>query len=433
MANILLTTRCNLRCKYCFAQEKLSAKLKHMSLENVRKAIAFLKRSEFPLFRVMGGEPTIHPNFIEILRMVLDEGFSIDVLSNATWSEKCGEFFNRIPSTHLRFLLNIDHPSNYKPKIWATVRHNLEMLRGRSGITLSFNLFEKRPRGDYVIDLANEFNIKHIRLSLSLPVLNAENSFLPIEELPQLAPYVMKFVKKAENRGIAVRFDNAVPLCMFTSEQAGKLLLHGVIDLSRNARCEPIIDIGPDLSIWSCFCLSSLANRNLVEFDTLADAKRYYAGVWEVYQGKVYPMEKCINCLYREKWNCQGGCLTYALNTDHGERYRQPKESEAEMLTLDSKLALADDVTIRRYDLPVEKFILTHTSSGDEYNIGQGLQTILPLLDGKHTIAELAEYAVDDVIGSKSYQVFIRDTARQTYPKIFRDMLKQGFLKEMAT
>ncbi len=298
MANILLTTRCNLRCKYCFAQEKLSTKLKHMSLENVRKVITFLKHSEFPLFRVMGGEPTLHPNFIEILRMALDENFGIDVLSNATWTEKCGEFFNRIPSTHLRFLLNIDHPDSYSPKIWTAVRRNMEMLRGRSGITLSFNLFEKRPQGDYIIDLADEFEIKHIRLSLSLPVLNAENSFLPIEELPQIVPYIMEFVEKAENRGIAVRFDNAIPLCMFTNEQAGKLLLHGVIDLYRNARCEPIIDIGPDLSVWSCFCLSSLANRRLEDFDTLADAKQYYAGIWAVYQGKVYPMEKCTNCLY---------------------------------------------------------------------------------------------------------------------------------------
>ncbi len=103
------------------------------------------------------------------------------------------------------------------------------------------------------------------------------------------------------------------------------------------------------------------------------------------------------------------------------------------MVPLNIKLALADEVTVRYYDLPVEKRILTHIPSGDEYEVGQSLQTILPLLDGKHTVAELAEYAVDEVTGPSAYKTFIRDTARQTYPKIFKDMLKQGFLKEIAT
>ena len=86
----------------------------------------------------------------------------------------------------------------------------------------------------------------------------------------------------------------------FTDAQAGKLLLHGVLDLHRNTRCNPIIDIGPDLTIWSCFCLSGLANRKLNDFRTLQEAKEYFYEVWSVYQDKVYPMKKCNECLYRE-------------------------------------------------------------------------------------------------------------------------------------
>ena len=50
MANVLLTSRCNLSCKYCFAREKIRDNRQHMPLENVFEVIEFLKRSDFQFF-----------------------------------------------------------------------------------------------------------------------------------------------------------------------------------------------------------------------------------------------------------------------------------------------------------------------------------------------------------------------------------------------
>lgn len=329
------------------------------------------------------------------------------------------------------FLLNIDHPSNYTQKIWGRILRNLEMMRGRSNVTLSFNLFEKEPRGDYILDIAKEYGFKHIRLCLSLPVFNARNSSLPITELPEIAPFVMAFVDKAESLGLSVIFDNAVPLCMFNNEQAGKLLLHGVLDLKRNTHCNPIIDIGPDLSVWSCFCLSSVANRSLRDFNNLTEAKEFYTRIWEVYQGKVYPMAKCADCLYREKWSCQGGCLTYALETDNGQRYQQNTIEHLEGgQAPNNKLSLADAVILRRYDIPYEKYILSNTLTDVEFEVGESLQSILPMLNGSHTAEELAETLIGTSPDSGSLQAFLHDTAKECYPKVFDELVRQGFLKE---
>jgi hypothetical protein len=65
--------------------------------------------------------------------------------------------------------------------------------------------------------------------------------------------------------------DNAVPPCMFSYEQVGELLTKGVVDPQRNMRCEPVIDIGPDLKMWCCFCLSEMWNRHLDEFKDLKE------------------------------------------------------------------------------------------------------------------------------------------------------------------
>jgi radical SAM protein with 4Fe4S-binding SPASM domain len=433
MPNILLTTRCNLSCKYCFAQEKLTGKRMHMPMENVREVIEFLKRSEYPVFRVMGGEPTLHPNFTEIIHMALSEWMRVDVLSNATWSESCSDLFSRIAPTRLLFLLNIDHPDNYADGIWEQIQSNLEKLKGRQGVTLSFNVFEKQPRSDYIFEIARRYEFNNIRLSLSLPVYKAENAFLPLEELHEVAPFVMEFAEKAESAGINVQFDNAVPLCIFTEEQAGKLLLHGVLDLKRNMRCEPIIDISPDLTIFSCFCLSQLANRNLNEFKTLQEAKKFFLHVWSVYQDAVYPMEKCLDCFYREKWGCQGGCLTYSISKDQGQRYEQLKTAgDNTVFNPGYALALADDVILMRYDVPCETYLLRNTATGVEFELNHSLQPILPLLDGTRNNDELVQSLVGRGNGSSTLQNFMQNEAAESLSSVFSGLIQQGFLKHVA-
>lgn len=429
MPNILLTTRCNLSCPYCFAQEKLTSQRMDMPMENVLRVIDFLKRSKFPMFRVMGGEPTLHPQFNEIIQTAIDAGMRVDVLSNATWSESTAALFTRISSQKLVFLLNIDHPDRYTPKQWAVIQRNLSGLKGRGGITLSFNIFEKQPRSDYILDLAQQYEFKYIRLSLSLPVLGAGNAYLPVQELPEIAPFVMRFTAEAEARGMAVHFDNAVPLCIFDEVQIGTLLLHGVYDLNSNLRCDPIIDIGPDLTIWSCFCLSALKNRRLDEFAILAEAQAYYRKVWGVYQNKVYPLEQCAGCYYKEKWGCQGGCLAYAILQDHGQRYAtQPPDPVKALLAPGAMFRLAEDVRVFWYDIPAATCILRKSSANLDFELDPSLQPILPLLDGQHTLEEITAALPASSAPSGPLQAFVQDVLAESLPKYLAGLIVQGFV-----
>jgi hypothetical protein len=272
-------------------------------------------------------------------------------------------------------------------------------------------------------------------LSLSLPVFGADNTYLPIEALPEVAPFVMRFARQAEAQGITIQFDNAVPLCMFTDEQAGWLLLHGVLDPKRNARCEPIIDIGPDLTIWSCFCLSQIANRKLTEFATLSDARDYYLDVWSLYQDSIFPMEKCYPCPYRQKWGCQGGCLSYAIARDNGQRYNPAPEAQAggdrSCFDPEKCLALADEVTLAHYDVPEPVYFLHNKSTGVDFEVQSNLYPLLPLLDGHHSTPELME-AFTDRTGSGSLQAFMQGVAAESLPRILSGLVQQGFLKQVV-
>ncbi len=86
LGNIDLTNRCNLTCPICFANSNVTGKIYEPSKEQVMEMLR-LYRGEQPvagrLVQFSGGEPTIHPDFLEILRGAREMGFShIQVASN---------------------------------------------------------------------------------------------------------------------------------------------------------------------------------------------------------------------------------------------------------------------------------------------------------------------------------------------------------------
>jgi hypothetical protein len=79
LANVDLTNRCNLTCPVCFANANVAGYIYEPSLEQVRTMLATL-RGERPVdgrvVQFSGGEPTIHPQFFEILSMAREMGFT---------------------------------------------------------------------------------------------------------------------------------------------------------------------------------------------------------------------------------------------------------------------------------------------------------------------------------------------------------------------
>jgi 7,8-dihydro-6-hydroxymethylpterin dimethyltransferase len=79
LANVDLTNRCNLTCPVCFANANTAGYLYEPDIEGVRTMLQTLRNERPVAGRVVqfsGGEPTIHPQFFDILRMATEMGFS---------------------------------------------------------------------------------------------------------------------------------------------------------------------------------------------------------------------------------------------------------------------------------------------------------------------------------------------------------------------
>jgi uncharacterized radical SAM superfamily Fe-S cluster-containing enzyme len=79
LANVDLTNRCNLTCPICFANANAAGYLYEPDFETVRKMLQALRNQKPVPCRIVqfsGGEPTIYPRFLDVLRLAKDMGFS---------------------------------------------------------------------------------------------------------------------------------------------------------------------------------------------------------------------------------------------------------------------------------------------------------------------------------------------------------------------
>jgi uncharacterized radical SAM superfamily Fe-S cluster-containing enzyme len=86
LANIDLTNRCNLKCPVCFANANDAGYVFEPSFDEIVKMLEILRAEEpvpTPGVQFAGGEPTIHPRFLDIVRKARELGFpQIQVATN---------------------------------------------------------------------------------------------------------------------------------------------------------------------------------------------------------------------------------------------------------------------------------------------------------------------------------------------------------------
>jgi 7,8-dihydro-6-hydroxymethylpterin dimethyltransferase len=108
LANVDLTNRCNLTCPVCFANANAAGYLYEPDMDQVRVMLKAL-RDERPIdtrvVQFSGGEPTIHPNFIEILAMAREMGFThIQAATNGIMIGRSLEFAKKCKEAGLATL-----------------------------------------------------------------------------------------------------------------------------------------------------------------------------------------------------------------------------------------------------------------------------------------------------------------------------------------
>lgn len=315
---------CNLRCPYCFADEFVNKNANEISMENFDKALNFALSSD-PNERVgiIGGEPTLHSKFKEILiKLINDKRVkNVTIFTNAVCIDK---FANELADPKFHLLINCNSPENMGQSKYDTMVSNIDNLINnryyRDKITLGINMYKPDFDYEYIIDLLSRFKLKKLRTSISVP---NDPDFVsnPLHYFELMKPSVLKFFSELEKIGVVPFFDcNAMPHCIWDKEERAEIVKKNpeIVSMTNifapTVSCNPIIDILPDLTIIRCFGLSEHTKMNMLDFNNISEARNYYLRTIDAFSCNTCHSSECNSCKERIFGNCNGGCLCFKIN-----------------------------------------------------------------------------------------------------------------------
>lgn len=105
---IVLTTNCNYRCKYCFAEGEIDKKERILDIEKLKKVLLISKEFGITNIKLTGGEPLLYPHLEELLKYIREIDFSyVDLTTNISLlNEKNIKLLNKYKVNALTLSLN---------------------------------------------------------------------------------------------------------------------------------------------------------------------------------------------------------------------------------------------------------------------------------------------------------------------------------------
>lgn len=313
--NILISRCCNRRCSFCFARQRLGKQAAEggdpfMSRENLRKVMNILKQSGDMVLKLLGGEPTLHPEFGEIVQEALDGGFRVHVFTNGIMPAKKVDFLAELPDEKISLLCNVSLQANDTPRQKEMVAYTLQRLNTKSKLGITITSFD--DDFNYISETIDRYGLqRRVRVGIAQPIVGRTNDFLHPSRYREVGSYIVALAEKFYADNILIGFDCGMTLCMFSEAELGRLF---TISDGFRMLCSPIIDIGTNLDVWHCFPLSEVMITRLEKFSNRNEMVAFYEKHTKPYRS-IGCKPECIQCRFFRSNQCNGGCLAHAMNS----------------------------------------------------------------------------------------------------------------------
>ena len=271
-------------------------------------ALDFLEASQINQLRLLGGEPTIHPHFLEFIQTGLERGFQLLIFSNGFMPEKVIVALETIPPEKVQVVINtLTDPEN-NPGLNPKLKTLFMRLTGRVIPGMTIDAPDIEP--DFLLEYVREYRTaRRVRLGIAHPRLDGENRYLLPRQYKAVGKKVGEFWVKAREQGVTVDFDCGFVPCMFPESYWP--LMDKELTLLGN-RCNPILDILPDGTVVSCFPLDTLNRKDLQSFRNAKQLRKEFSEDQKNLRNTtLFP--DCTECAFLKSGWCAGGCLAASL------------------------------------------------------------------------------------------------------------------------
>lgn len=322
MANIMITSKCNLSCPYCFANEFVNLDPHNMTLENFAIALDFVARDRPTRVGLIGGEPTLHPQFTQIIQMAISHphAMEITVYTNGVLLDK---YASLLSHPKIRLLVNWNSPEILGDRTSALVKANVDRLifqyNMRDRLNVGLNLYDPSFDYSYMIPILKEYALRRVRISVTVPNFREEKEYDVMAYFGQYKTFLLEFFRKMGEISVLPYYDcNKPPFCVWTEEEQEWLrsfvAQFPVKDsdlIGHKSFCYPVIDILHDLKAVRCFGMSDHERVDIRDFHSISDLVNFYLNRVDGLAYQMVEYDKCQSCYAHRVRQCTVGCIAF--------------------------------------------------------------------------------------------------------------------------
>lgn len=330
--NILLTETCNGACKFCFAKNQMAmAEKKEMDLNDFRELLKFLKKNQQTKVRLMGGEPTLHSHFKEIIDLAIENEFNVIIFTNGFFSEELAHWMAK-KGESLQYSINLAAIAFAPEEKKRSAENNLKILSESSKISGSLTVDSAMFKYARVIELVQKNKFQSIRIAIANNMVNNSLNNSIADDYKDIIATVIQLVDRLKKTGVfKIFFNCGFTPCMFQKEQIYKLKKTGV--KINGWGCSGKIgsfDITADLRMFPCFSSQELEIKKILNFRKLKSAQKFSDKLLKYFTKKIMTpiFPECEKCAYYKRGECMGPCLGYAFDSSNEKNITKELKKE---------------------------------------------------------------------------------------------------------
>lgn len=312
---------CNMRCKWCYAENSHYSTEKQMSIDLAKELINISLDLGVTEFVLIGGEPTIWSGFFDIINYIKENKATVSIITNGLRFAD-NSFWDRykkspatsvglsIKSTTENMFYNATGISQYEKSMLGIQRaidfHNC-------GVSAVHN---NLVGVNGVIDIAKkckEFGATSFQLVMCAPSFKDDGSICTDFSIaPDNAWRDLEVISKHLEAlyGENVFYDTQLPLCIFPKD----FVLDKIHRKKIQTQCHIFSRSGINFDVYGnvilCNTIPEVVATKGVDFMDAKSLNKCLNGEncrLEYRQLSRYPSPQCDNCIWKD--DCRGGCL----------------------------------------------------------------------------------------------------------------------------
>jgi len=319
-----ITRNCNLNCPACFIKASNSGK--HVPKEYIYQLADFMGKNGLMEVRLTGGEPTTHPEIINIIRKFQENNVYVSLATNGVFNKKT--LVELSEQENIWIICSIDGNrethNRYRPDTFDKIISNMLFLKSKNPkLRIRINTILTKENKNQIQDLAEICKLLEAESITLIPLRPQVRNKEILEQMvtsEEFRKVIQDLISAKRNHGVnftttieTVYKDEILADPIFTKRSscaAGREGTNLDYDAEKNqfivygCSYSPASDLTENPLIRDPFIAGSFSPNNIDKFyDIWKDNDN-----WIIYRDLDLKSKPCLDCLYYQRNKCTGSC-----------------------------------------------------------------------------------------------------------------------------